>query len=239
MQRCRRASARTGIARRIAIAGAVVLPVALAGAGVYSIEVQERAREAALAKARAHLQSQTFRAEFGGHTVTFPGAPIVELRHDCRNWKSACVTRFLFAAGLNGTTPGNLTINSECDSFLAAGNSRSTADQMTTLGIDPATMAYCSYQGVGSQLATYDIFHTPRGAIETKSRWMVDIQVSKGFRIGPTHLDLIVSVLNVFSQETVTGVCDSVSGCGGDIELGDPIGWETPRSWEVGFRLTF
>ena len=34
-----------------------------------------------------------------------------------------------------------------------------------------------------------------------------------------------------------------VSGCG-DIdgvpaELGDPTDWETPRSWEVGFRLTF
>jgi hypothetical protein len=86
-------------------------------------------------------------------------------------------------------------------------------------------------------------FTEPRGSREGASYPWLDLQISKGFRIGPTHLDLIVSVLNVLSQETVTGVCDMVSGCGEidgiPVDLGDPTDWETPRRWEVGLRLTF
>ena len=51
-------------------------------------------------------------------------------------------------------------------------------------------------------------FTEPRGSREGADYPWFDLQISKGFRIGPTHLDLIVSVLNVFSQETVTGVCE-------------------------------
>jgi len=97
------------------------------------------------------------------------------------------------------------------------------------------------------QQDNYDIEEMPNGTYFVESRgsragadypWF-DLQLSKGFRLGPTRLDLIVSVLNVFSQETPTWVCALVRGCGEGFELGDPMGWETPRSWEVGFRLTF
>ncbi len=81
-------------------------------------------------------------------------------------------------------------------------------------------------------------FTEPRGNREGADYAWLDLQISKGFRIGPTHLDLIVSVLNAFSQEQVTGVCDMVRGCG-DFDLGEAIDWNTPRAWEVGFRLTF
>jgi hypothetical protein len=46
-------------------------------------------------------------------------------------------------------------------------------------------------------------------------------------------------VLNALSREEVNGVCDMVTDCGEDVELGDPTDWEKPRRWEVGFRLTF
>jgi len=86
-------------------------------------------------------------------------------------------------------------------------------------------------------------FTEPRGSLEGADYPWLDLQFSKGFRIGPTDLELIVSVLNVLSQETVTWVCEEITGCGEiggvPVELGDPVSWETPRSWEVGFRLTF
>ena len=81
-------------------------------------------------------------------------------------------------------------------------------------------------------------FTEPRGSQEGASSAWLDLQISKGFRIGPTHLDLIVSVLNVLSKEQVTSVCDMETGCG-DFVLGEPTDWDTPRRWEVGLRLTF
>ena len=81
-------------------------------------------------------------------------------------------------------------------------------------------------------------FTEPRGSREGADYAWLDLQFSKGFRIGPTHLDLIVSVLNAFSQEQVMGICDMVRGCG-EFELGEPVSWEDPRRWEVGFRFTF
>jgi hypothetical protein len=82
------------------------------------------------------------------------------------------------------------------------------------------------------------VFAEPRGNREGSSDTWLDLQISKGFKIGTTHLDLIVSVLNALSREEVTAVCEEVSGCG-DYELGEAIDWETPRAWEVGVRLTF
>jgi hypothetical protein len=82
------------------------------------------------------------------------------------------------------------------------------------------------------------LFTEPRGNREGSSDTRLDLQLSKGFQIGPTHLDLIVSVLNVLSREEVTEVCQLVTGCGG-FELGEATEWDTPRAWEVGLRLTF
>jgi outer membrane receptor protein involved in Fe transport len=80
----------------------------------------------------------------------------------------------------------------------------------------------------------------PRGSRKGADYPWFDLQFSKGFSIGATHLDLIVSVLNVFSQERATWVCGLVrGGCGGDFELGEPTTWETPRRWEVRFRVEF
>jgi outer membrane receptor protein involved in Fe transport len=82
-------------------------------------------------------------------------------------------------------------------------------------------------------------FLEPRGSREGYSWNQLDLQFSKGFRLGSrTRLELILSVLNVFSTEHPEWVCESISGCG-DFELGDPISWQTPRSWELGVRFEF
>jgi hypothetical protein len=81
-------------------------------------------------------------------------------------------------------------------------------------------------------------FVEPRGSYEGYDSSALDLQISKGIAIGATRLELLVSVLNVFSTEDVTSVCEMVRGCG-EFELGEPISWGTPRQWEVGLRLTF
>ena len=106
--------------------------------------------------------------------------------------------RFTIGYDAFWSSPGYQTITSTCSAFVAAPSHRSTADQMTELGIDPATLAYC---GVSSSLASYDIYHTPRGALETKSVWQLDLQVSKGFQIGGMELEGILTVYNLFGQE--------------------------------------
>ncbi|HSN57176.1 MAG TPA: carboxypeptidase regulatory-like domain-containing protein [Candidatus Sulfomarinibacteraceae bacterium] len=86
----------------------------------------------------------------------------------------------------------------------------------------------------------YGFYYTePRGNRKGADNTWLDLQLAKGFHVGPTHFELIVSVLNVLSREQVTGVCTFVTGCGQEFELGEPTSWDDPRRWEVGLRLTF
>lgn len=83
------------------------------------------------------------------------------------------------------------------------------------------------------------IFVEPRGSRHGDNEWWLDLELNKGFTIGSVRLVAILSAFNVFSTEQVTGVCARVTGCGGDIELGDAIAWQYPRRWEVGLRVEF
>jgi hypothetical protein len=78
----------------------------------------------------------------------------------------------------------------------------------------------------------------PRGNREANTTYQLDLQLSKGFSIGPTRLVLIGSVLNATSAGQPTGVCGHISGCG-EFEMGDATNWQTPRRYEVGFRVEF
>ena len=98
------------------------------------------------------------------------------------------------------SSPGHQTLWSSCSAFMDAPLRRSTADQMEALGIDPATMAYCTSPD-GVDLGGYGINHSPRGALEMKSVWQLDVQVSKGFKVGGAELEAIVSIYNLFGQE--------------------------------------
>ena len=99
------------------------------------------------------------------------------------------------------SSPGHDTVTSSCSAFVGATGKRSTTDQMNSLGIDPATMDYCTTPDGFSFGTNYDINHTPRGEVELKSIWQVDIQVSKGFRIGSTELEGILTIYNLFGNE--------------------------------------
>ncbi len=87
-------------------------------------------------------------------------------------------------------------------------------------------------------------FLEPRGSQEANSNHQVDLQLMKGFNISSVRLVLIGSVYNAFSTELATAVCNSVSGCGTDgdgnpIEAGGATNYQTPRRFEVGFRVEF
>jgi len=78
----------------------------------------------------------------------------------------------------------------------------------------------------------------PRGSRDANSNYQLDLQISKGFTTGQVRLVLIGSIYNAFSDEPPTAVCSHISGCD-DFEMGDPTYWQTPRRYELGFRLEF
>ncbi len=52
------------------------------------------------------------------------------------------------------------------------------------------------------------------------------------------------SAHNVFSDDQPTAVCEHIGGCGlaedgAPIDMGDPTDWQTPRRYELGFRVEF
>lgn len=77
-----------------------------------------------------------------------------------------------------------------------------------------------------------------RGNREGDDVWQLDLELSKYLRFGAADLRLIGTVINVFSEEAVTQVCTSDVGCG-DVALGDPLNWQNPRRYELGFRVEF
>jgi hypothetical protein len=87
-------------------------------------------------------------------------------------------------------------------------------------------------------------FLEPRGSRDGRNQYQLDLQLTKGFTVGPVRLALIGSASNVFSDELPTAVCQHVSGCGFEedgspITMGDPTDWQTPRRYELGFRVEF
>ena len=87
-------------------------------------------------------------------------------------------------------------------------------------------------------------FLEPRGSRNANSSYQLDLQLAKSFTVGPVRLALIGSAMNVFSNEQPTAVCWHVSGCGFEedgspITMGAPKDWQTPRRYELGFRVEF
>jgi hypothetical protein len=105
----------------------------------------------------------------------------------------------LFTIGVNGfwSSEGHQTVASSCEAFINA-TSRSELDQMESLAIDPATMSYCTVPDVPT---IYWIAHWPRGSLQTKSVWQLDVQLSKAWRIGAVDLEAIVTIYNLFDHE--------------------------------------
>jgi hypothetical protein len=103
--------------------------------------------------------------------------------------------------------------------------------ELERLGIDYDEMlGYCQSPLSGS------LFLEPRGSRRAASQWQLDLQLSKGFRVGATRLVGIVSVFNVFSEEAPTSFVEDPFSRRG---WGTPTEWQDPRRWELGFRVEF
>ena len=76
----------------------------------------------------------------------------------------------------------------------------------------------------------------PRGSRKLEDSHQLDLQLSKGFEIGRTRLELIGAVYNLLDSEQPITVCDGVAGCG-EIALGEAASWQQPRRYEVGLRI--
>lgn len=87
------------------------------------------------------------------------------------------------------------------------------------------------------------LFVERRGSRLANTNYQLDLQVSKAFTLGQgLDLSLIGSVTNVFSTERPIRVCEDVNGCalgGNTVDLGDPLAWQRPRSYQAGVRLVF
>jgi hypothetical protein len=81
-------------------------------------------------------------------------------------------------------------------------------------------------------------FEEPRGSRKADSLHQLDLQVSKGFRVGPTRFVLLGTVNNATNSQTGDDICGSVTGCG-EYDFGEAIEWQQPRRYELGFRVEF
>ena len=102
------------------------------------------------------------------------------------------------------------------------------------------------YEDPGDNLAIPygEHFLEPRGSQEANNNYQLDLQLSKGISTGGVRFVLIASVLNVLGSEQPTSVCGHISGCGfydeeHPIEIADPLEWQLPRRYELGFRVEF
>ncbi len=151
------------------------------------------------------------------------------------------------------SSAGHITTQSLCSNYLGA-----SPEALEFYGIDDEAMTYCS--GVPN----YTIYLEPRGTTETKSTWNADLSVTKAFTVGPTDMSIIFSVYNIFDREldssfnsTAFRVTDEDSGLGQPVDegrvdedtgetiftyyipIGQPMAYQLPRRYELGFRVTF
>jgi hypothetical protein len=103
----------------------------------------------------------------------------------------------------------------------------------------PFTWQPTEYASPNTEFDWGRYFLEPRGSREANSNYQLDLQLAKGFTVGRTRLVAIGTAYSVFSSEQPYQVCDRVRGCGEHIATGDPIGWQTPRRYELGFRVEF
>jgi hypothetical protein len=110
-----------------------------------------------------------------------------------------------------------------------------------TIGVDAYwSSAFAYSRTIAAVNAGYGTeYLDPRGAHRANDNYQLDLSASWGPQLGPIRLELIGVVYNVLGTELVNGVCDSDTGCGGDIGWGDPDTWQTPRRYELGFRIEF
>jgi hypothetical protein len=136
---------------------------------------------------------------------------------------------FTLGLGAYYRSAGALSVVADCFDMLFP--SESGLAEMERLGIDYDEMlGYCQSPESGQ------LFLEPQGSRRGHDLWQLDLQLSKGFRIGNVRLVGIASVFNAFSEEAPTVfVQDPFDRLG----WGTAEEWQDPRRWEVGFRIEF
>ena len=110
-----------------------------------------------------------------------------------------------------------------------------------TLGFDAFWSSAFGYsRTIAAPNAGYGLeYLDPRRAHRANDNYQLDLSASWGPRLGPIRLELIGVVYNVLGTEQVTGVCTNDTGCGTDRPWGAPTTWQSPRRYELGFRIEF
>ena len=109
-----------------------------------------------------------------------------------------------------------------------------------TIGVDAFWSSEFAYSRTITAPAGYGVeYLDPRGAHRANDNYQLDLSASWGPQLGPIRLELIGVVYNVLGDELVNGVCTSDTGCGADRPWGAATSWQTPRRYELGFRIEF
>jgi hypothetical protein len=108
-----------------------------------------------------------------------------------------------------------------------------------TIGVDGYWSSAFAYDRLESAESYDYIYLDPRGSHRANDNYQLDLSVSWGPQLGPIRLELIGVVYNVLGTEQTTGVCDIDSGCSGGRVWSESDTWQTPRRYELGFRIEF
>jgi len=81
-------------------------------------------------------------------------------------------------------------------------------------------------------------FVEPRGSGKGGGLHQLNLQFTKGFRVGPTRMVFLATVINATNSQNENEICGRVTGCG-EFALGDGTEWQQPRRYELGFRVEF
>jgi hypothetical protein len=136
---------------------------------------------------------------------------------------------FTLGIGAFYRSAGPLNVLADCfDMYFPSDSGLSELDR---LGIDYDEMlGYCQSPASGW------LYLEPQGSRRGVDLWQLDLQLTKGFRIRDVRLVGIVSVFNVFSEETPMWFTEEPFN---RLGWGAPTGWQDPRRYEVGFRVEF
>jgi hypothetical protein len=108
---------------------------------------------------------------------------------------------------------------------------RLSPDELAEAGFDPLVYDMCSDSGVYSS-----VYLEPRGSRRGKNAYQLDVQVTKGFQFGDVHMEAVLTVINLFSNERPAGW--DTSYFSGD-PWGTTVAWQQPRRYELGLRFEF
>jgi len=136
-----------------------------------------------------------------------------------------------FTLGLSAFYRTAEALNAAASCYDMAFPSEGGLAELARLGIDYGEMVqYCQSPSSGT------LFLEPRGQRRGSDLWQVDLQLSKGFRVGRLRLVAIASAFNLSSEEAPISFVENPFDSRG---WGTPTGWQDPRRWEVGFRVEF